>query len=331
MSLSYSKPYLSVPDQVQLLASRGLSVANSSAVANALESIGYYRLSGYWFVYRATDPVTNERTSNFRPGTTLDKILSLYDFDRQLKLHLMRAIERIEIALRFQVGHVLGARAAYAHQDPSLLDRRFTTPRRPGEDSRYKTWWDRAQAAQARSSEDFVRHFKLHYGNQLPTWVITEILDFGGISTLYSGLLPKDRNKIAAAFGALDRQGDGHGDALVEWMRVINYIRNVCAHHSRLWNSNMDVQLSPKFLTPNPYLRSLTSVPAAAVASPALKRVFGTLSVILFLLEGMSDRAATARWRTELINLVTLVLPLTGRREAEMGFPSGWTALPLWK
>lgn len=331
MSLPYAKPYLSVPAQVQLLASRGLPVANSSAVADALESIGYYRLSGYWFVYRATDPVTGKRTSSFRPGTTLDEILSLYNFDRQLKMHLMRAIERIEIALRFQVGHALGARGAYAHQDPSCLDPRFTTPRRSGEKSRYETWWERAQAAQVRSSEDFVRHFRINYGGQLPTWVITEILDFGGISTLYSGLLAKDRNKIAAAFGVLDRQGDGQGDALAEWMRVINYIRNVCAHHARLWNSNMTVQLSPRFLAHNPYLSSLTGMSTGATTPPALRRVFGPLSVILFLLEGMSDGVATAQWRTELIDLVTSLLPLTGRGAVEMGFPSGWTALPLWK
>lgn len=322
----YTKPHLDLPAQVHLLASRGLVVLDHPYAQHVLGTVGYYRLSGYWYPYRRPHPTGAGRSDDFTPGTTFDQIVGLYDFDRRLKLHVLDALERIEIATRVQVGHVLGRRGAYAHLDSANLDGRFDQPPSGGGPSRYQEWLRRVLEAQQRSREDFVEHFRLKYDGRLPTWVVTEILDFGGVSTLYSGLQRRDRDEIAAHMGALDNTGSGNGKALANWLQSINYLRNVCAHHSRLWNRNMDVQLAPK------YLRAIDALSALAEApTPQLSRIFGPLCVVLFLLANTVDDNARDRWRDSLLELLSTALPPTGRSVSEMGFPTHWLRLTPWR
>ncbi|MBA8827807.1 abortive infection bacteriophage resistance protein [Saccharopolyspora lacisalsi] len=325
MPASYTKPHLDLPAQVQLLSSRGLSISDSQHAQRVLRTVGYYRLSGYWYPYRQPDPTGVGRADDFLPGTSFDQIVGLYDFDRRLKLHLLDALERIEIAVRVQLGDVLGRRSAYAHLDPTNLDPGFD--KSPGgKPSRYQEWLRRMQEAQQRSREDFVKHFRTKYDGWLPTWVVTEILDFGGVSTLYSGLQRRDRDEIAADLGALDATGAGNGSALKNWLQVINYLRNTCAHHSRLWNRNMDVQLAPKHLGPISRLAHLHTGPPTQ-----LFRVFGPLCLVLFLLAETTDDDAWQQWRASLLDLLTTALPPTGRDLVEMGFPLDWRTWSLWR
>jgi abortive infection bacteriophage resistance protein len=148
--------------------------------------------------------------------------------------------------------------------------------------------------------------------------------DFGGVSTLYSGLKRRDRDEIADYFGARDGSGRGNGAALINWLRVINYLRNTCAHHSRLWNRNMDVQLATAHLRPIGPLTQLHTGPTTQFS-----RIFGPLGLVLLLAEVVDDDA-WERWRDGLVPLLTTALPPTGRTLAEMGFPDGWRTLPLW-
>jgi abortive infection bacteriophage resistance protein len=322
----YTKPHLDVPAQVRLLASRGLGIPDPQEAERILRAVGYYRLSGYWYPYRRPSPTGVGRADDFVPGTGFDQISALYDFDRRLKLHLLDALERIEIAARMQVGHVLGRRGAYAHLDPANLDARFDQPSTAGRSSRYQEWLRRMNDAQQRSREDFVEHFRAKYDGRLPTWVVTEILDFGGVSTLFNGLKRRDRDEIAADFRALEAGGRGNGHAFANWLRVINYLRNTCAHHSRLWNRNMDVQMASAHLRPIAPLTHLHTGPTTQ-----LSRVFGSLCLVLFLLAETVDDDAWERWRDDLVALLTTALPPTGRTVAEMGFPQGWRTSSLWR
>lgn len=240
----YTKPYLTYAEQLELLQRRGLVIADRRRAQHILSTVGYYRLSGYWYPYRTLDGTG--RSDHFDTGTTFDQVLALYDMDRRLKLHVLGGIERIEIAMRVRVGHALGRRHAFAHLDPAYLDGRFTECRAGR--CAFDGWRKRLTEAQERSTEEFVKHFKENYGGQLPVWVATEIMDFGTLSHLYSGAKRNDRDAIATSLGVADMRGKGNGAAVANWMRVLNYLRNVCAHHSRLWNRNMTVQVAPRWL-----------------------------------------------------------------------------------
>jgi abortive infection bacteriophage resistance protein len=316
---AYTKPHLSFADQVSLLRSRGLIIDDEAQAEHLLSVIGYYRLSGYWYSYRRLDGAL--RTDQFVEGTTFGQVVRLYDVDRRLKLHLLDAVERIEIAVRVMIGFTLGRRGAYAHLDGEQLDGRFTQSSIGGRPSTYDRWLRKVLAAQSRSSEDFVVHFQQKYDGRLPVWVMTEILDFGSMSYLFQGLKASNRNEIAARLGVVDRRGGGNGGALANWLRVLNYVRNVCAHHSRLWNRNLADQLAPSHLGSIPDLRHLTDREVSHF------RIYSTLCIVAFLLARVGQRP---QWAAQVGRLIDDKIPACGRGVHELGFPSGWTAERPW-
>jgi abortive infection bacteriophage resistance protein len=315
----YTKPHLAFVDQVSLLKSRGLIIENEAEAEHLLSVIGYYRLSGYWYSYRRQLTAT-QREDYFAEGTSFRQVVRLYDADRQLKLLVLDAIERIEIAVRVMIGSTLGRRGAFAHLSPGNLDGHFT--RSVGlQPSTYDRWLNKVLAAQARSSEDFVLHFQHKYDGRLPVWVVTEILDFGSMSYLFKGLKAADRNEIAGRLRIIDRRGIGNGGALANWLRVLNYVRNVCAHHSRLWNRNLADQIAPSQLGSIPDLRHLTDRGLSHF------RIYSTLCIIGFLLDGIGHGRD---WAAQVRNLISLEIPACGRGLHELGFPGDWAARRPW-
>jgi abortive infection bacteriophage resistance protein len=93
--MRYSKPPLSYKQQAELLLSRGL-IADKNELINRLENVNYYRLSAYLYPFRNSD-------DTFKQETTLAEVWRRYTFDRQLRLSVMDAIERIEVAMRTKV------------------------------------------------------------------------------------------------------------------------------------------------------------------------------------------------------------------------------------
>lgn len=91
------KPYTKVPqsntDLAILLQNRGL-VADSTKLLRILETVGYYRFTGYLHPFRMPN------SDAYRPNTTLETVWDIYMFDRHLRLMAMDALARIEIAVR---------------------------------------------------------------------------------------------------------------------------------------------------------------------------------------------------------------------------------------
>jgi abortive infection bacteriophage resistance protein len=241
--------------------------------------------------------------------------------DRRLKLLVLDFIEQIEIAVRVRVGYTLGERHTYAHLEPRQLDGRFSQPPQQGGTSRYERWRRRIEEAQERSTEDFVRHFGAFYDGRLPVWVVTEIMDFGLLSNLYAAAKRPDRDRIATEFRVLDRTGHGNGVALENWLRVLNYIRNICAHHSRLWNRNMTVQVAKKHLHTIPLLRHLNIVEGTA------NRVYAPICILGFLLRTITPELP---WSQMLRKILSTGLDASRRNFDEMGFPAGWENQAIW-
>ncbi|WP_051448441.1 Abi family protein [Bradyrhizobium sp. WSM1417] len=125
--MAYSKPYLSVPDQLALIKGRGMIISDDALAEVYLNRIGYYRLSGYWYPYRESQGSGASLVvgDKFRPNTKFSEIVELYVFDKKLRLLLMDVIERIEIALRVQITLELGKLGAQAHRDAQALHLNF--------------------------------------------------------------------------------------------------------------------------------------------------------------------------------------------------------------
>ncbi|WP_432823816.1 Abi family protein [Trichloromonas sp.] len=90
--MRYVKVPLSIEDQAQRLQDRGLTCDNPDRLKHYLAHIGYYRLSAYWLPFERPAEEALTRNHLFLPGTSFDAILSLYIFDRKLRLLVMDAI-----------------------------------------------------------------------------------------------------------------------------------------------------------------------------------------------------------------------------------------------
>lgn len=113
--MRFEKPALTIKQQVDLLCRRGL-VGDAGRMQQCLKAVSYYRLSGYWYPFRGDD-------NTFKPDTSFTEVWRRYMFDRRLRLLVMDAIGRIEVAVRSKLAHyhalVHGA-FAYAAEASSL-------------------------------------------------------------------------------------------------------------------------------------------------------------------------------------------------------------------
>ncbi|WP_424196607.1 Abi family protein (plasmid) [Ampullimonas aquatilis] len=330
--MSYTKPWKSYEDQLNQLLGRGMVVDDHARALDYLERIGYYRLSGYWYAFRErSEPVCllDEHSHKpkkvregrivldaFQEGATFQNAVDLYVFDKQLRLLVMDALERIEVALRVDVSHSLGRLDPFAYLKPELFHTEFGS--KLDKDSgvtRHHEWLGKHAQLISRSKEEFVRHNRAKYGLPLAIWVACEVWDFGTLSTLFNGMQEKEQDKIANQYCV------SNGRVFATWLRSLNYLRNVCAHHSRLWNRNIIDQ--PKL--PSSVSAKMEWIKPFEDDTHARARCFLLLNITKHLLGVLNPRSSWSdRLKAHLMtfpDLSHLNLNLTG-----MGAPKDWEA-----
>jgi abortive infection bacteriophage resistance protein len=311
-----------------------MEITDIPAASACLERIGYYRLSGYWYPFRksriSTNPVTGQVLINpitrkpqvvveddFRAGTTFQQVMDLYVFDKRLRLQFLDAIERVEVALRVDIALMLGARNPWAHRDRAQLHGNFAAKVDPSTgQSRFQDWLNRLDNTFDRSKEEFVKHFKLKYaGEKLPIWIAIELWDFGMLSTFLSGMKITDLQALALKYG-LPRV-----DLLTTWVRNINHVRNICAHHSRLWNRSPADQASP------PKHGEISALDHLATDKVAQSRIYATAAILQYFLKTIHPGSS---WGSRLVTHCLGFPASSVCNLAQAGFATNWEQQPLW-
>lgn len=297
--MSYVKPPLTLDQQADLLIQRGMT-GNRELMIERLRMVNYYRLSGYWYPFR------NFPDDTFKPGTSFDVVLDRYEFDRLLRLLLMDAIERIEVAVRTQLAY----HHAHQYQSPfAYADAPEALPRLPIEQR--NRFLAKIKEETQKSGETFVEHFCAKYGEHheyLPIWIAIEIMTFGSVLTFYRGAATEVRQSIAALFKV-------HDTVVESWLLTLNTIRNFCAHHARLWNRELGIK--PLIPEKSPQWH----VPVEITNN----RVFGILTICRYCLECV---AIQDQWVSRLKTLLAKHPDIPLRA---MGFPDNWRECPIWR
>lgn len=313
----YPKAAVTPQEQVALLKSRGMVFASEAAAATLLDNIGYYHLGFYWFNRRQKanpkDSKDNNRRDQFRRNTCFEKVIALYEFDRQLKQYIWQAIEKLEISFKAWWADEFSRR----HKD-SLF---YTNPNYHNPASGKKTF----QASIATigqkfkdSREPFIENFKRRAPeNALPeAWIITEVLPFGDF--LYClHFLKKDHQEFFAHLYSDDKEKDflKAGD-FIKILSQLRIVRNICAHHGRLWNYSFRYQA---------LLRPDTSLLLKeAWSDQGSKRIYNLLCSIVYLLRSIDSKQT---WRQRFIGFIQQHEAYTH----PMGFPAKWKTMPLWR
>lgn len=331
---TYAKPFLTVPEQIRRLRERGMDCGDDAYAADVLERYGYYRLSGYWHLYRKRpappapqfdDEGREIRLDTFMPGTGLAHVVSLYEFDHELRIRLSDILSTIETTFRFFIGHRLGRSDTFAHRNPSVLGamRQKDLSAPPEPTSAYNEWLEEYDRHEKRARGDFVVHFRQQYGPHLPIWVATEVMSFGVLSSLYGLMLQSDQEILAARFQV--RTADGHGDrgALGNWLNNLRNVRNICAHHGRLWNRAFDVIID----APGQARKDDEDLLAPLADSGTNNKLYGVLLVMRHLLLSIAPE------KDDVVDLADFIegrSRAVGFSMAQLGFPDGWRSSPIW-
>jgi abortive infection bacteriophage resistance protein len=319
-----------VPGQIKLLRQRGMTITDEGKAASYLERVGYYRLSGYWYPFRRRVPSTDARGKSvltvldgFVPGTEFRHALDLYVFDKRLRMLMLDAIERVEIGLRVDVGLMIGARDPWAHRNPVELHPDFAVKTNPKTNLiEHQEWMAKQDRLAARSREDFVEHFRKRYESPLPIWIAIELWDFGLLSRLVGGMRHADQETIAAKYGLPRRE------LLTTWLRAINHVRNICAHHGRLWNRSPSDQPKRIRVGEVPMLDHIASdAPKPLSNKLAPVRLYATAAAIQCFLRTINP---TTTWVQRLKHHMASFPTVPATNVSHTGFPPGWEALPFW-
>ena len=313
----YPKGWLDYDGQVDKLRKRGLVIADVDAARRFLAYSNYYRFTGYCLRLQYTDPTTGERL--FRNGTRFEDIVALYNMDKDLRDCISDALEAVEISFRAAVAyHFAEAHGPFGHTNAANFARPFVARQldKSGNvmPSRYDEWHNDLVSETHRSNELFVKHFRDKYTQfpDLPIWTALEICSFGTLSRMFANMLRIDMRPVAMQYSL-------QASTLDSWIHTFVYVRNICAHHSRLWDKILAI--APQ-LPPGKIWDSVR---------PAGNKIYSVAMLLNWMLAHDSfDKAVHAAWKQRLERLMDkfstrfpALLPLTG-------FPQGWKSFDVW-
>lgn len=295
----YPKKIISFDEQIKRLIDRGMIIEDVEEAKNFLKNISYFRLQGFWWEFQI-----DKTNHQFKENTKFSLVIDLYTFDRKLRLLIFDAIERIEIALRTKMIYYLSIEKDqwWFENFNNFFVKEFFDDSLNEIDIELK-----------RTKEIFIKTHYDKYGEETrpPAYKTLEVVSFGCLSKIYSNLNNdiSAKNRIAKEFNL------PNFSFLKSWLQTFNIIRNIIAHHSRLWNRNID--FPPK---------SLHSTEFAFIQIPSnLNSFYHCISCILFVLNKISNGHSFKQKFISLLNEHPSI------NTSEMGFPKDWQNQDIWK
>jgi len=141
-------------------------------------------------------------------------------------------------------------------------------------------------------------------------------MDFGSVVSLIGLMRGKQRNGIANNFGV------HNGWTFFEWMKTLNYLRNLAAHHGRVWNRTLTIRL--KMISEHKAAPEL----AHAISDFKNAKIYGHLAVTASLISRIDP---TSEWHLHVRELVLAFPRIEGMSpQTDMGFPDFWESFLLW-
>lgn len=317
------KKAFTIEEHINLLKDeRGLNFRDEAKAKETLKTISYYRLKGYWWdlqmdKYELADIGKEEDDHHFRENNYFEDVIESYNFDRELRVILFDAIERIEIALRTKMINILSLT-----QKPNWYENEdLFSSNRDRHDKENRTYYeivlDKLYSECDRSKEVFIKeHLEKHPDSPFESWKILETASLGTLSKLYRNLkqeLP-EKSEISKGLGL------NFSKELSGWLQTFTYIRNIIAHHSRLWGLNMTV--SPVIDIKNPkgaWLKAfyLKDIPR--------KKPFIAISALLYVYNFVDPKNDMKN------HILSLIKKYPNVKIYKLGFHKDWESHDIWK
>ncbi len=286
---------MSVEDIVAMLKERGLGFRNEEKAKHLLSNISYFRIKSY------LKPLIKDRSTGiFKDSVFFEDAYNLYKFDSALRKFIGAELEKIEVSLRTRISHEMSnIYSAYWFADSSLFRNQ----------SKHEAILNNMNAELQRSDDEQILDFMHTYSNPFPpSWMTMEITSFGTLSMLYKWFNGgRNRRSISRYYGVAD-------GVLESWLHCFVYVRNLCAHHSRLWNRSLRIAaIYPR--------RTDFSFISHNVQND---KVYYVICVIKYMLQTINPQ------NTFTERLKSLLEKYPSADPRAMGFPDNWSEDSFW-
>jgi abortive infection bacteriophage resistance protein len=300
----FEKPPLPIQEQLKLLSSRGLVIQDKQIAEHYLKFISYYRFCGYGIEF---EDLSIDGEKQYLPGTTFEQILDCYVFDRKLRLLVIDAIERIEIAIRTVITNQLAAtHGAHWYLDKTVFVEKFNHDELIQSIEKETHYEAIDGTVQHNRREPFLQHYFRKYSEpKLPAvWMVAEILSLGKWSMIFANIADRENQKLIC-----QNFGISHS-VMKSWLHSLTYLRNLCAHHSKLWSRSFTL----KPMVANDYREQLENNSHFAAQAAILKILLDVIS-------------PDSNWADHLNNLINQHSEIDPKR---MGFKEDWFLDSFW-
>ncbi len=310
----YNHPFKDYPDLSSLLLQKGM-LGEAADIEQHLKDVGYQRLSAYWKPFMSGGNIQ----------ASIEDVWHTYCFDRKLRLCILDAIERIEVAVRSKLVHVFCKKydeCGYAYLHPENFDLKKW--------SKWLAWCTKIEKETRRNNSELVREFRSKYSNQLlPMWTACELMSFGATVTLFEIVEKKIQQEVSHDLQVKSPE------VLLSWLKLLNDVRNACAHQNRVWNRTWQRQpMLPRNITSwHCAFNNTTSEWELPSLLPPASPSFSTnqTGIVLTICRQLLKQVASAsNWKQRLFNVFDeprfSIVP-TGK----MGLPPHWREHPLWQ
>ena len=226
--IPYRKPHASPEEVVKQLQERGLQVADFNAATKAVEMMGYTRLR----IYLESRCDTRSEGRPFKKGVSFEDILRICECDAKLRAACLGPVGDFEILFRNSISEALSRQSgSHPQYDVAVFKGKGV------QDNVLKTF-TRIYESQVKR-DGLAKEYSQNYSRPElpPIWYMKEMLTFGDVVDLYRSLDTKIGTSIAKDFGGLDQHFFNN------WVSALVDLRNVCAHHDRLFNRTFQKNL----------------------------------------------------------------------------------------
>lgn len=298
--MKYSKQPFTPIEHIDLLRRRNLKISDPDRAIRYLNNIGYYRLTGYMYHFQNVGG-----NHYFQDNVDFNDVIQHYKFDQKLRIIISQYLQRIEVLLRSKLTNYYSINHGFLwylekerYKDIDVFN--YVV-------AEIKTSFDK-------NNTQFIKSFSLKYTDEHypPSNMALELLSFGTLVRLYSGLDNKDeKQRIAREFNL-------PSTILSSWLIFLNEIRNICAHHSRLWNRRITTHM---FSVPNREKHKFKG----SVTKDFNNTIYGTISIIERLLTSFNPTNSFT------LKVEDLLIEYNNVNTSFMGFPEDWNEKAPWK
>ena len=224
------KEFKTLDEQVGIMQSRGLVIDDVEGAKALLLRENYFFINGYRHIF-----MKNNKNHDFIPGTTLEELYAVFQFDRNFRNILFKNLLIVENNLKsimaYNVSKKYGIRekdylrASNFSQDSKKL--------RQVNDALNKI---KRQIKLNGRQHSATLHYLSNYG-YVPLWILVKLLTFGMINELYSILKSEDKLAIAEYYN-LDVE------TMETYIALLSNYRNLCAHEDIVYEHRTQKEIS---------------------------------------------------------------------------------------